>query len=65
MACFVVVSSSSLSHDWIINYRACYQMAKDKDMFSALNVCNTKNIYVGDDKSLSVLGLGIIHLDNG
>jgi hypothetical protein len=31
-------------------------MAKDKYMFSALNECNTKKIFVGDDKSLSVVG---------
>ena len=34
-------------------------------MFSSLNDCNTKNIYVGDDRSLSVVGTGTIHLDNG
>jgi len=34
-------------------------------MFSSLNDYNTKNIYVGDDRSLSVVGIGTIHLDNG
>ena len=34
-------------------------------MFSTLNYCNTKNFYVGDDRSLNVIGFGIIHLDNG
>jgi hypothetical protein len=33
-------------------------MAKDKDIFSALNECNTKKIFVSDDKSLSVVGSG-------
>ena len=40
-------------------------MAKNKSMFSSLNDCNTKHIYVGDDRSLSVVGSGTIHLDNG
>ena len=34
-------------------------------MFSTINDCNTKNIYVGDDRSLNVVGFGTIHLDNG
>ena len=40
-------------------------MGKDKTMFSALNNCNTKNIYVDDDRSLSVVGSGTVHLNNG
>ena len=45
------VYSSSHSHDWLIDYRASYHMAKNKAMFSSLNDCNTKHIYVGDDRS--------------
>ena len=30
-----------------------------------LNNCNTKNIYVGDNRSLSVIGYGTVHLSNG
>ena len=48
------VSSSSHSHEWLIDSRAFYHMAKNKATFSYLNDCNTKNIYVGDDRSLSV-----------
>ena len=59
------VSSSSHSHVWLIDSGASYHMAKNKAMFSSLNDCNTKNIYVGDDSSLSVVGIGTIHLDNG
>ena len=40
-------------------------MAKNKAMFYPLNDCSTKNIYVGDNKSLSAAGIGTIHLDNG
>ena len=40
-------------------------MAKDKDIFSALNECNTKKIFVGDDRSLSVVGSGTVQVDNG
>jgi hypothetical protein len=44
---------------------ASYHMAKDKAIFSTLNECNTKQIFVGDDRSLSVVGSGIIQLDDG
>ena len=40
-------------------------MAKSKAVFSFLNDYNTKNIYVGDDKSLNVARTETIHLDNG
>ena len=40
-------------------------MAKDKAIFSTLNECNTKKIFVGDDISLSVVGYGTIQVDNG
>jgi len=56
------VSSSSHSHEWVID---SYHMAKNKSKFSSLNDCNTKNIYVGDDRSLSVIGFGTTHLENG
>ena len=58
------VSSSSHSHEWLIDSRASYLMEKNKCMFSSLNDCNTKNIYVCDDSSLSVVGTRTIHLDN-
>ena len=59
------VSSCSFSNDWLIDSRASYHMAKDKAMFSGLNDCNTKHIFVGDDRSLSAVGSNIVHLDNG
>ena len=40
-------------------------MDKSKAMFYSLNDCITKNLYVGDDRSLSVVGFRAIHLDNG
>jgi hypothetical protein len=40
-------------------------MAKDKDIFSDLNECNTKKIFVGDDRSLSVVGFETVQVDNG
>ena len=45
---------SSSSHEWLIDFGASYHMGKDKAMFATLNDCNTKNIFVGDDRSLSV-----------
>ena len=40
-------------------------MEKYKVLFLTLNDCNTKNNFFGDDKSLSVEGSGIVHLNNG
>jgi hypothetical protein len=40
-------------------------MAKDKAIFSTLNECNTKKIFVGDDRSFSVVGSIIAQVDNG
>jgi len=40
-------------------------MAKDKAIFSSLNECNTKKIFVSDNISLSVVGSGTIQVDNG
>ena len=40
-------------------------MGKDKAVFSTLNDCSTKNIFVGDDRSLNVEGFGTVHLNNG
>jgi len=59
------IFSSSHSHEWLIDSTASYHMSKNKAMFPSLNDCNTKNIYVGDDRSLSVVGIGTIHLNNG
>jgi len=38
------VSSSSHSHEWLIDSKASYHMGKNKAMFSSLNHCNAKNI---------------------
>jgi hypothetical protein len=35
-------------------------MAKGKAIFSSLDECNTKKIFVGDDRSLSVVGSRIV-----
>ena len=59
------VSSSSHSHEWLIDSGVSYHMEKNKSMFSSLNDCNTKHNYVGDDRSLSVVGSGTNHLYNG
>jgi hypothetical protein len=58
-------TSTSSSDEWLIDSGASYHMAKDKDIFSALNECNTKKIFVGDDRSLSVVGSGTIQVENG
>jgi hypothetical protein len=58
-------TSTSSSDEWLIDSGASYHMAKDKDIFSNLNECNTKKIFVGDDRSLSVVGYGTVQVDNG
>jgi hypothetical protein len=40
-------------------------MDEDKAIFSALNECNTNEIFVGDDRSLSVVGSGRIQVEKG
>ena len=59
------VSFSPPPSEWLIDFGASYHMAKGKAMFSALNDSNAKNIYVGDDRSLSVVGFATFHLNNG
>jgi hypothetical protein len=53
------------SIEWLIDSRSSYHMAKDKSIFTALNECNTKKIFLGDDRSLNVVGSGTIQVDNG
>jgi hypothetical protein len=53
-------TTTSSSDEWIIDSLASYHMAKDKSIFSSLNECNTKKIFVGDDRSLSVVRSGIV-----
>jgi hypothetical protein len=58
-------TTTSSSDEWLIDSRAYYHMSKDKAIFSALNECNTKKIFFGDDRSLSVVGYGTVQVDNG
>ena len=53
-------SSSSTLNEWLIDSRASYHMAKDQNIFSTMNECNTKQIFVGDDRSFNVVGYGIV-----
>jgi hypothetical protein len=47
-------TSTSSADEWIIDSRESYHMDKDKAIFSSLNECNTKKIFVGH-RSLSVV----------
>jgi hypothetical protein len=58
-------STTTSSNEWLIDSRESYHMAKDKSIFCALNECNTKKIFVGDDRSLSVVRSGTVQVDNG
>jgi hypothetical protein len=58
-------TSTSSYNEWIIYFRESYHMVKDKDIFVSLNECNTKKIFVGNDRSFSVIGSGIVEVDNG
>ena len=53
-------SSSSCYNEWIIVSREYHHMDKDRYIFSSLNECNTKQIFVGDDRYLSVVGFPAI-----
>jgi hypothetical protein len=56
---------TSTSDEWLIDYGASYHMAKDRSIFSTLNECNTKKIFVGDDRSLRVEASRIVEVENG
>ena len=56
-------SSSSTSIEWFIDSGAFYHMAKDKAIFYTMHECNTKQIFVGDDISLSVVGSRIVPVE--
>jgi hypothetical protein len=58
-------TSTSSFDEWLIDSGASYHMVKDRDIFSSLNECNTKKIFVGDDRSLSVEGYGKVQVKNG
>jgi hypothetical protein len=51
--------------EWLIDSGTSYHMAKDKHIYSTLNECNSKKIFVGDDISLSVVGSRTVQVDNG
>jgi hypothetical protein len=53
-------TSTSYSHECLIDSRESYHMDKNKDIFFSLNEYNTKKIFLGDDRSLSVVGSGIV-----
>ena len=55
---------SYYSNEWLIYFGSSNHMEKDKTMFLPLNDCKTKLIFVDNDRSLSVLGSGIVHQDN-
>jgi hypothetical protein len=58
-------TSTSFSYEWPIDSGAYYHMAKDKEIFSSLNECNTKKIFVVDDRYLSVEVFGAVQVENG
>ena len=60
-----IASSSSTSNEWVIDSGESYHMAKDQAVFSTMHECNTKQIFVDDDRSLSVVGYGIVPVENG
>ena len=61
---FHIAYSSSTSIEWLIDSGASYHMAKDQAIFSTIHDCNTKQIFVGDDRSLRVVGSRKIQIDD-
>ena len=62
---YYTASSSSTSNEWLIDSGASYHMTKDQSIFSTMHECNTKQIFVGDNRSLSVVGSGTVPVENG
>ena len=62
---FFNATSTSSSSEWLIDFGASYHMTKDKANFSILNECNTEQIFVSDDRFVSVVGYRTIQLDDG
>ena len=58
-------SSYSTSIEWFIDSKASYHMAKDQAIFYTMYECNTKQIFVGNDRSLSVVGSWKFPVENG
>jgi len=52
---FFNATSTSFDEILIDSGESCH-MAKDKSILSTLNECNTKKIFIGDDRSLSFVG---------
>jgi hypothetical protein len=63
--CFSFNATSTSYNEWLIDSRASHHMDKDKTIFYSLNECNNNKIFVCDDRSLSVVGHGIVQVDNG
>ena len=57
--------SFSSSNEWPIYSRSYYDMDKDKSIFSTLSEYKTKHFFVGDNRSLSIVGSRIVNLDDG
>jgi hypothetical protein len=57
-------TSTASSDEWFIDSTTSYHMDKDKAIFSTINESSTKKIFVGDDRSISVIGSGTIQVDN-
>ena len=57
--------ASSYSYTASSSFGASYHMAKDQAIFSTMHECNTKEIFVGDDRSLSVVGSRTVPVENG
>jgi hypothetical protein len=58
-------TTSTSSHECLIDSEAYYHMDKDRDIFSSLNKCNTNKIFVSGDRYLSVEGSRTIQVENG
>ena len=58
-------SSSFTQNKWLIDSGESYHMAKDQVIFSTMYEFNTKQIFVGNDRSVSVVGSGIVPVENG
>jgi len=52
-------------NEWILDSRASHHMANNMNLFSSLDDCRTRHIFVTNSSPLDVVATGTIDLSNG
>ena len=59
------LSSSEPEPEWIFDSGATHHMVVHKNLFSSINSCKTKHIFVGNSSPLVVKGKGSVEMKDG